>query len=65
MPEKLHPSLCPSCPEIKRKIGRIDLALFGEDGIGLNGGNVKSITDLQAPRVRQVLQNPSQLVLSC
>ena len=49
MPEELHPdySLCPSCPEIKRKIDRIDLALLGEDGTGLNGGIVKAITDLQ------------------
>ncbi len=49
MPEELRPdySLCPSCPEIKRKIDRIDLALLGEDGTGLNGGIVKAITDLQ------------------
>ena len=49
MPEELLPdySLCPSCPEIKRKIDRIDLALLGEDGTGLNGGIVKAITDLQ------------------
>ncbi len=49
MPEELHPdySLCPSCPEIKRKIDRIDLALLGEDGTGLNGGIVMAITDLQ------------------
>ena len=49
MPEELHPdySLCPSCPEIKRKIDRIDLALLGEDGTGLNGGIVRAITDLQ------------------
>jgi hypothetical protein len=50
MPEDpLRPdySLCPSCPEIKRKIDRIDLALLGEDGTGLNGGIVKAITDLQ------------------
>jgi hypothetical protein len=49
MPEESHPdySLCPSCPEIKRKIDRIDLALLGEDGTGLNGGIVKAITDLQ------------------
>jgi hypothetical protein len=40
-------SLCPSCPEIKKKIDRIDLALLGEDGTGLNGGIVKAITDLQ------------------
>jgi hypothetical protein len=40
-------SNCPSCPEIKRKIDRIDLALLGEDGTGLNGGIVKAITDLQ------------------
>jgi hypothetical protein len=40
-------SLRPSCPEIKRKIDRIDLALLGEDGTGLNGGIVKAITDLQ------------------
>jgi hypothetical protein len=49
MPEELHPdySLCPSCPEIKRKIDRIDLALLGEDGTGLNGGIVKAIIDFQ------------------
>lgn len=49
MPEETYPdySLCPSCPEIKRKIDRIDLALLGEDGTGLNGGIVKAITDLQ------------------
>jgi hypothetical protein len=40
-------SNCPSCPEIKKKIDRIDLALLGEDGTGLNGGIVKAITDLQ------------------
>jgi hypothetical protein len=40
-------SLCPSCPEIKKKIDRIDLALLGEDGTGLKGGIVKAITDLQ------------------
>ena len=40
-------SNCPSCPDIKRKIDRIDLALLGEDGTGLNGGIVKAITDLQ------------------
>ena len=40
-------SLCPSCPEIKKKIDRIDFALLGEDGTGLNGGIVKAITDLQ------------------
>jgi hypothetical protein len=50
MPEDtLRPdySLCPSCPEIKKKIDRIDLALLGEDGTGLNGGIVRAITDLQ------------------
>ena len=49
MPEQLHPDygLYPSCPEIKRKIDRIDLALLGEDGTGLNGGIVRAITDLQ------------------
>ena len=46
-PLKPDYSLCPSCPEIKRKIDRIDLALLGEDGTGLNGGIVKAITDLQ------------------
>ncbi len=40
-------SNCPSCPEIKKKIDRIDLALLGEDGTGLNGGIVKAITELQ------------------
>jgi hypothetical protein len=40
-------SNCPSCPEIKKKIDRIDLALLGEDGTGLNGGIVRAITDLQ------------------
>ena len=40
-------SLCPSCPEIKKKIDRIDVAMLGEDGTGLNGGIVKAITDLQ------------------
>ena len=45
--EKPDYSLCPSCPEIKKKIDRIDLALLGEDGTGLNGGIVKAITDLQ------------------
>jgi hypothetical protein len=49
MPEELHPnySLCPSCPQIKRKIDRIDLAILGEDGTGLNGGIAKAITDPQ------------------
>jgi hypothetical protein len=50
MPEDpLRPdySLCPSCPEIKKKIDRIDLALLGEDGTGLTGGIVKAITELQ------------------
>jgi hypothetical protein len=40
-------SRCPSCPEIKKKIDRIDRALLGEDGTGLNGGIVRAITDLQ------------------
>jgi hypothetical protein len=40
-------SNCPSCPEIKKKIDRIDRALLGEDGTGMSGGIVKSITDLQ------------------
>jgi hypothetical protein len=49
MPDEVYPdySLCPSCPEIKRKIDRIDLALLGEEGTGLNGGIVKAITELQ------------------
>ena len=35
MPEELHPdySLCPSCPEIKRKIDRIDLVARKGDKI--------------------------------
>ena len=41
MPEDpLRPdySLCPSCPEIKKKVDRIDRALLGHDGTGLNDG---------------------------
>jgi hypothetical protein len=40
-------SNCPSCPEIKKKIDRIDRALLGEDGTGMNGGIVHAITSLQ------------------
>ncbi len=39
---------CPSCPEIKRKIDRIYLALLGADGICLTAGLVKEVTDLKA-----------------
>jgi hypothetical protein len=39
--------LCPSCPDIKRKIDRIDLALLGEDGTGMKSGIVFTITKLQ------------------
>lgn len=44
---------CPSCPEIKKKIDRIDLALMGPDGTGMKEGIVKAITDLkEAARVQ-------------
>lgn len=38
---------CPSCPEIKKKIDRIDLALLGPDGTGREGGLVKAVNDLE------------------
>jgi predicted oxidoreductase len=40
-------SLCPACPEIKKKIDRIDLALMGPDGTGMKDGIVHAITQLQ------------------
>ena len=36
-------SLCPACPEIKKKIDRIDLALMGPDGTGMKEGIVHAI----------------------
>jgi hypothetical protein len=38
---------CPACPDIKKKIDRIDLALLGPDGTGMNDGIVHAITQLQ------------------
>ena len=38
---------CPSCPDIKKKIDRIDRALLGEDGTGMKEGIVHAITILQ------------------
>jgi predicted oxidoreductase len=38
---------CPTCPELKKKVDQIYLAILGADGTGLNGGIVKAITDLQ------------------
>ena len=38
---------CPECPEIKKKIDRIYIALLGGDGICLTDGLVKEITDLK------------------
>jgi hypothetical protein len=40
-------SLCPTCPEIKKKIDRIDSALLGEDGTGLKGGISFEISQLK------------------
>lgn len=46
--------LCPACPEIKstqiemkKKLDRIDIAILGSDGTGLNDGIVHEITELQ------------------
>jgi predicted oxidoreductase len=47
MSEEPDYSLCPACPEIKKKIDRIDLALMGSDGTGMKEGIVKAITELQ------------------
>jgi hypothetical protein len=45
-------SLCPSCPEIKKKVDRIDRALLGKDGTGLNDGVIHrmllKLDDLEA-----------------
>ena len=41
---------CPACPEIKKKIDRIDLALLGPDGTGMKEGIVHAITQLQKNR---------------
>jgi len=40
-------SNCPSCPDLKKKLDRIDEALVGPDGTGLNSGVVKLLTDLR------------------
>lgn len=50
--EKVDYSNCPSCPEIKEKIDRIDRALLGKDGTGLNDGVIyhilQKLDDLEA-----------------
>jgi hypothetical protein len=38
---------CPTCPDLKKKIDRIDLALMGPDGTGMKEGIVQAITQLQ------------------
>jgi hypothetical protein len=38
---------CPTCPDLKKKIDRIDRALLGPDGTELNKGIVYAITQLQ------------------
>jgi hypothetical protein len=38
---------CPACPELKKKIDRIDLALLGDDGTGMKSGIVYALTQLQ------------------
>jgi hypothetical protein len=40
-------SLCRACPKIEKKIDRIDVALLGPDGTGMNAGIVFTITELQ------------------
>ncbi len=40
-------SNCPSCPEIKKKVDRIDRALLGKDGTGLNDGVIHRILQRQ------------------
>lgn len=38
---------CPSCPEIKKKIDQIYLALLGTDGTGMKEGLVFELTQLK------------------
>ena len=45
--EKFDFRNCPTCPDIKKKIDRIDRALLGPDGTGLKEGIVYAITQLQ------------------
>jgi hypothetical protein len=39
---------CPTCPELKRKIDRIDIALLGADGTGMTSGIVMALTQLKS-----------------
>ncbi len=39
---------CPTCPELRRKIDAIYLALLGTDGVCLTTGVVKEVLDLKA-----------------
>ena len=39
---------CPSCPEIKKKIDRIELALLGPDGTGREAGLVKAVNKIES-----------------
>ena len=57
-------SLCPACPEIKKKIDRIDLALMGPDGTGMKEGIVHAITQLQkASKVQDSWVNNTKPIL--
>ena len=39
---------CPSCPDIKKKIDRIELALLGPDGTGREAGLVKAVNKIES-----------------
>ena len=42
---------CPECPEIKKKIDRIFVALLGDDGLGMQNGLVYELTLLKSIRI--------------
>ena len=41
---------CPECPEIKKKIDRIFVALLGDDGLGMQNGLVYELTLLKSTK---------------
>ena len=43
-------SNCPDCPEIKKKIDRIFVALLGDDGLGMQNGLVYELTLLKSTK---------------
>jgi hypothetical protein len=42
---------CPECPEIKKKIDRIFVALLGDDGLGMQNGLVYELTLLKSNKI--------------